>query len=292
MKISILLVISFIQSFLILNVYSQNENVSKVEIQNEDISISAVKNINLDTGSEGKVLYKGKEVATKEASQRTATIVIAASNASEKAKAGADYVCVGMNDQEMILNAIYSLPEIGGKIQLTEGTFSFSDRLIDLDRPINGLTICGMGASTILKKDGDNGDAVIFPRGSDVLLCDFTVDCNNKNTNGVKCYNVDRINSTVQNIKIINVHSEAYGIYLQNSYSKVLNCTIDGGGYGIYAMKGGLKNCIISNNIVMNSTYGSIRIDSRGSLVTNNLISSSIRDDGNNNVINNYMVTK
>jgi parallel beta-helix repeat protein len=54
---------------------------------------------------------------------RSATIVVAASDSSEKSKAQADYVCDGTADDVEIQSAINALPATGGKIQLTEGTF-------------------------------------------------------------------------------------------------------------------------------------------------------------------------
>ncbi|MEN6514449.1 MAG: hypothetical protein ABFC82_10965, partial [Methanoculleus sp.] len=54
----------------------------------------------------------------------TNTLVVAASDSTSTAKAQADYVCDGSNDQAEIQNAINALPAGGGTVQLTEGTFN------------------------------------------------------------------------------------------------------------------------------------------------------------------------
>jgi hypothetical protein len=66
---------------------------------------------------------------------RSATIVIAASDSSEKSKAQADYVCDGIDDQEEIIAAIDALPSAGGKIQLLEGNFYLSAGLLCPSKP-------------------------------------------------------------------------------------------------------------------------------------------------------------
>jgi len=57
---------------------------------------------------------------------RTATLVVAASNASALAKAEADYVCDGVADNVQIQAAIDALPASGGKVLLSEGTFTIA----------------------------------------------------------------------------------------------------------------------------------------------------------------------
>lgn len=61
---------------------------------------------------------------------RTATVVVAASNASAMSKAQADRVCSGVADEVEINAAIAALPASGGSIYLTEGTFKVSDTIL------------------------------------------------------------------------------------------------------------------------------------------------------------------
>lgn len=55
---------------------------------------------------------------------RTASLVVAASDAPALVKAQADYLCDGTNDEVQIQAAIDALPATGGKIQLSSGTFT------------------------------------------------------------------------------------------------------------------------------------------------------------------------
>lgn len=81
------------------------------------------------------------------------TLVVAAHNASDQSKAAADYVADGEGDQEEINAAIRALPEAGGTVQLTEGTFdirrvegTLGGVLIERDN----VTLAGRGTATKL----------------------------------------------------------------------------------------------------------------------------------------------
>jgi len=71
----------------------------------------------------------------------TATITVAASDSTSTAKAQADYVCDGSNDQAEIQNAINALPTGGGTIRLTEGTFNCAGSIL----PKAHTTLSGQG---------------------------------------------------------------------------------------------------------------------------------------------------
>ncbi len=81
------------------------------------------------------------------------TLVVAAHNASESSKATATFVADGEGDQEEINAAIRALPEAGGTVKLTEGTFDI--RRVEgtlggvlIER--SNVTLAGQGASTKL----------------------------------------------------------------------------------------------------------------------------------------------
>ena len=57
---------------------------------------------------------------------RSAILVVAASDASAKSKAGADYVCDGTADDVEIQAALDALPSVGGTVVLSEGTFTLA----------------------------------------------------------------------------------------------------------------------------------------------------------------------
>jgi hypothetical protein len=74
-----------------------------------------------------------------------ATIKVAASNASDKSKASADYVCSGVGDQDTLSQAVDALPTYGGSIELSEGSFNFN---ADFEFYKYNVTIKGQGHST------------------------------------------------------------------------------------------------------------------------------------------------
>ncbi|NMA10135.1 MAG: hypothetical protein GX932_03835, partial [Methanomicrobiales archaeon] len=77
------------------------------------------------------------------------TIIVAASDSSAASKAGADYICDGIDDQYEIQAAIDALPARGGTVQLTEGTFKCSGNILP-------------GSYTTLKGQGDESTHLIF----------------------------------------------------------------------------------------------------------------------------------
>ena len=90
---------------------------------------------------------------------RSATIKVAAHNATEKSRAAADYVCDGVEDEVEIHAAIASLAGVGGSIELSEGTFNILDYLaFEAD-----VMVRGQGASTIIVCESNN--IFIDPRG-------------------------------------------------------------------------------------------------------------------------------
>jgi hypothetical protein len=82
---------------------------------------------------------------------RSATQIVAASNASPRSKLGADFVCDGTNDEVEIKAAHDALPPGGGTIVLSDGKFNLGHTL-NLSTPA-GMTVIirgqGMEATTI-----------------------------------------------------------------------------------------------------------------------------------------------
>ena len=84
---------------------------------------------------------------------RSATLVVAAHDAAPRSKGSADVVCDGEADQEEINAAIRALPDAGGTLLLSEGTFDI--RKVEgtlggvlIDR--NDVVLAGQGTSTKL----------------------------------------------------------------------------------------------------------------------------------------------
>ena len=101
------------------------------------------------------MFYKKSPTLSAEYS-RSATFVVAASNASTKIKAAADYVCDGTADQTEIQAALDALPAGGGKTLLSEGTFYLS-ATVTLG---SNKTLEGQGGSTILQQAADAANAI------------------------------------------------------------------------------------------------------------------------------------
>lgn len=99
-------------------------------------------------------------VPTSQKTTRSATIVIAASDSSEKSKAQADYVCDGVNDQVEITAAMEALPAAGGLILLSEGTFSINDMIV----PLNYVHIKGAGMHQTKLKGASTMANSVFKR--------------------------------------------------------------------------------------------------------------------------------
>jgi len=98
---------------------------------------------------------------------RTATKVVAASDASDAAIDRADYVCDGTADNVQIQLAIDALPTGGGKVELSEGTFVLAAQLY---RDIANVTIQGQGWNTILKRADDTVFADVYTPDSAAIL--------------------------------------------------------------------------------------------------------------------------
>ncbi len=84
-------------------------------------------------------------------SSRTATRVVAASDADDRSKIEADFICDGTDDDVEIQAALDNLPALGGEVHLTEGNFSLTSQLA---RTINNITVSGVGKSTRIALNG------------------------------------------------------------------------------------------------------------------------------------------
>lgn len=230
------------------NVWGQDSNIV---IQDNNISISATENIRLSTGTSGKAYYNDKEIAVKNDASRSATIVIAASNASEKSKSGADFVCTGNGDQEVFNTALNSLPECGGVIQLTEGDFHFHNSYWSVEKDV---IIQGCGGSTVIHRHFVYGQGQSTHYGDSMFRAhynrrwhfrDFIINSNNMETQGN--YNYDIICWTynegepegeciIENVHVINglIHQgtgATISFFITGANSRIENCSIQGKNY-------------------------------------------------------------
>lgn len=89
--------------------------------------------------------------------QRFATVTISAADALNKA---ADLVCSGTDDDLVFAQAIALLPAEGGKILISEGTFSFGDT-VTIGKA--NVTIEGCGAASVITSSTDCLFAITAP---------------------------------------------------------------------------------------------------------------------------------
>lgn len=81
---------------------------------------------------------------------RNSSVFVAANNAPDVIKNSADYVCDGTSDQTEINQALASLGDVGGLVQLSAGTFNITGAIAMRRR----TTLFGKGRSTMLKASG------------------------------------------------------------------------------------------------------------------------------------------
>ena len=139
----------------------------------------------LSTGTaSAEALVPGEEPVV---AVRTASVVVAASDAADHLKKAADVVCPGLDDHVVINAAIADLPENGGRVHLTGGTYSIGA----LPGTYGGVTIArsnvlltGEGSATRLHlQDGLTDINVIWIQGDlrDVTVRDLYINGNGKN---------------------------------------------------------------------------------------------------------------
>lgn len=120
---------------------------------------------------------------------KTATLVVAAYNASDKSKSQCDYLCKGTADHLDIQDAIDALPATGGKIYVTEGNFVGGQ--VSIPGGTARITIegAGIGATVYTAKNGLDDDVFTTTdeKHRNLTLKDFTIDGNKANQTAGSC---------------------------------------------------------------------------------------------------------
>ena len=96
---------------------------------------------------------------------RTATYVVAASDAPDHVKRQADYVCDGIDDQVEIQAAIDALPASGGTVHLSAGNYLISETIRIVRR--DNTTLSGSGANVYFT---DAGTIITLADGSNCTM--------------------------------------------------------------------------------------------------------------------------
>lgn len=202
--------------------------------------------------------------------QRTATLVVAASNSSPKSKDGADYVCTGTDDQTTINAAIGALPPGSGKLLLLEGLYTVSGSI----NLVSNMILEGMGAATIIKLRNNHNASVDVVAGSSITnttIQDLKIDGNKSNqTSGIMrgvWLFTGSANCTISGLKVSNLRGD--GIYINNSSGNTIteNTCNGNSGNGIYISGISNYNTILGNTCSGNSNIG-INVNSIGNYNT------------------------
>lgn len=182
---------------------------------------------------------------------RTSTVVVAAADAPGHLKAGADVVCPGRDDHLVINAAVAALPEVGGRVHLTGGSF----RIGAMEGTFGGITIArsnvlltGEGSATrLLLQDGLTDCNVIWIKGDlqNVTVRDLFIDGNGKTQvpwvrarsgwhggNGIKIIDpAGLLGPAPRNVKVENCRIEncqLMAVMAHGMAVEVLNCYFTG----------------------------------------------------------------
>lgn len=225
---------------------------------------------------------------------RGAAIIIAASDASDNMKGAADYVCTGSSDHLKLTAAISALPESGGTITLSEGTFHFALNSI-VNVPSN-VSIVGQGASTVIERTFETGSGgsnvfVIEEGVSNVYLGDFVINyihtSNSATGSHTRMLYIKGNGNKIENISVVGDGSIIPGklCSVSGNYNVVNRCTFGTKNYSSYSAEplevGGHGN-IISKCLIFGgkdfSSSDEIYIGGTGTVFINNFVDVEAAD--------------
>lgn len=264
-------------------------NYGHVKLSDSTSSTSDVTDGTAATPTAVKAAYD-KAVSIEDYAQHTSTVFVAAANARAESKSGADYICTGTNDEETIQAAINSIVSTGGVVQLSEGTFYFSNNRtsgavagIALD---SGIALKGAGSSTVINtyntSDFSDNPAIGVTGSDNVTISDMLIMSGDStfaysiDINGSSSVKVDNIIFTLQgsdsgifriynssDVNVINSRfevTESQTSILVGNNSK--NILIKNNVFNVYDWEaiyvyGGASNVIIDGNF-FNETYSNV----------------------------------
>lgn len=190
---------------------------------------------------------------------RVATLLVAASDALDRTRAQADYLCDGVDDDVQINAALTALPAADGRVMLSEGTFNCIADIFVPDR----TTLEGQGFNTILSFAGIGVVNAVILLGDEIhvknlrILLDSLVGTAGARPNGI--YGFNRNFCWLENLYITADVTDAddgsdirqCGILLiTGAFHKIINCKIDGARrHGIHlhgdGHEGGISGCLV-----------------------------------------------
>ncbi len=191
-----------------------------------------------------------------------AGFVVAASNASDESKTRADYICDGTADDVEIQAAIYSLPTVGGKVYLTEGTFNTTAKVLLPDN----IWLQGSGFSTVINCGTlddhiiDNND--VSGGNSQITITDLKFDGSSQ-TNDYSVIHLKNVDhSYISNVYIVGGVEGEHGIYFATvSYSRIDNVTIETVDNDSIRIEQGCSDIVVGNVLSVNPGEDHISIE-------------------------------
>lgn len=189
-----------------------------------------------------------------------ATFTVVANDAEISWQHGGSYYCDGTADDVQIQAAIDALPAGGGRVLLSEGTFTLAASITDGDQ--DNVTLEGQGPSTIITVGTDAG--FILLDFSDTrnpktgwTFRDFKIDGNKANQGGTSidvhhCFSGNHLQHTrFENVHIVNSYAE--GIRSAGTVDDLIitNCYLSAStDANIHCTGGAGKNIVISHNYI------------------------------------------
>jgi len=237
---------------------------------------------------------------------RTATYVIAASNATALEKAQADYVCDGTADNVEIQAAITSLATSGGIVQLSTGTFTLAAQINIRD---DNLVLRGSGLATKLDQQfAGVGIELRKVAGllSNIELSDFYFDGNTLTygVNNSPIFMLNGVGDTFDNIRIHDIkieYAQNCGILVcpvgvvanvaSNIHLYNLNITDSayaniGFGRTLYST---IENCYLARS---NNTWANLDLNSNNHILVQNVVGVSSAGHNISNDSGSYITIK
>ena len=207
------------------------------------------------------------------------TVLVAASDATDKVKQYADFVCTGSNDDATIESAIDSLPTSGGRVVLSEGTFTFGSSLNIMK---SNITLEGSGFATLIQ-GAISGNYILVGDGSTALsnikICNLRINGGGLDTvlSGINIYgglNYEISNCIIENCFVEGCWSYdivAYYLIKSNIIGNVCQ-TSHYEGMGIFDSN---NNVIARNKFISNGGNGFLSMDSNNNIMVGNIFQSN-----------------
>lgn len=214
---------------------------------------------------------------------REAAIVVAATGSESSS---ADYHCSGAADEVQINLALAELASTGGRVILSEGTFTI---VAPITLPGNNITLMGQGEATFIDGDGlSTGEhAILVPARTNCVIRDLRIQTEDGGDKVCHCIYATGACNGLEIYEVVITDSDSDGIHIEpeDAYDiHIHNCTIDDAdGYGIFvdppagdeSFRLHVKDCLVigtgSSGIYLGNTGdGNLYCE-----INNNLVSSA-----------------